>query len=447
MGARGLAFPAVKTLRLGCGMLGLALVLATACGDSPSDPGPQTDTLGNAGASSGSSAGTSGGASSGGASSGQAPGPEGPVSKAKALTRKLGGAHADHFLVGLGNDGTDSGNDPAYNLGVTLDLHYHYLSGLSTTGGWATWNKNPDYVVKRIRESKARGVVPMFTVYQIAAKGEANMSVLVDEAFMTAYFKDYAQALAGIAAEGGPVVLHIEPDFWGFAGQRSLNVGGLSKVPAKVSSKAPECASLPNDVTGFGKCLIAMARTRAPNAIVGHHASPFGTNMGALLNADPKFDVVADAKKLAAQARELGFTQGDLFVIDGLDRDAGCYEVGYSAAGETVCSKSPNAYWDETNVKLPNFKQFFTWAKTISTELDMPFLIWQIPFGEPSATPGTPGKWRDNRTKYFFEHTNEIVDAGGVGAVWGSGAPGQTPMSNGYKNGVKAYFAKPFALP
>src|SRR5262245_21959242 len=70
-----------------------------------------------------------------------------------------------NFLVGVANDGTNDGNDPAYNLGVTLDLHYHYLVGLSTEGGWPTWNSNPDYAGKRIREARARGVVPMFTQY------------------------------------------------------------------------------------------------------------------------------------------------------------------------------------------------------------------------------------------------------------------------------------------
>lgn len=423
------------------------LVALVACSDSGSGDAAGDGAGTNGGTSSGASSGgaSSGGASSGGASSGGHG--ESPPSKAKAITRALGGSHADHFLVGLGNDGTDDGNDPAYKLGVTLDLHYHYLNGLSTEGGWPTWNKNPDYVQKRIREAKKNGVIPMFTFYEMAAHGEADMSVLVDEAFMTTLFKDYAQALAGIAGEGGPVVLHLEPDFWGFAGQKSIKAGGLSKIPAHVTQRAPECASLPNDVTGVAKCMIAMARTRAPNAILGLHASPFGTNMGALLNADPKFDVVADAKLLASQAKQMGFDTADIFVIDGLDRDAGCYETGYSVGGQTVCTKTPNAYWDETNVKLPNFKQFFTWAHTLSTELGLPFLIWQIPFGEPGTTPGTPGKWRDNRTKYFFEHTDEIVAAGGMGAVWGSGAQGQTPLSNGYKNGVKSFFAAPLMLP
>jgi hypothetical protein len=32
-----------------------------------------------------------------------------------------------------------------------------------------------------------------------------------------------------------------------------------------------------------------------------------------------------------------------------------------------------------------------------------------------------------------------------VGAAWGSGAPGQTYLSNGFKTGA-AYFASPFPL-
>src|SRR5258706_7401241 len=68
----------------------------------------------------------------------------------KGFANKLGRTHAGHFLVGMGNDGTNDGNDPAYNLGVTLDLHDHYLVGLSTERGWPTSNSNPDYAGKPI---------------------------------------------------------------------------------------------------------------------------------------------------------------------------------------------------------------------------------------------------------------------------------------------------------
>jgi hypothetical protein len=299
--------------------------------------------------------------------------PTATPSKAAALTAKLGPSHAGHFLVGMGQDSGD-----AFTLGVTFDMRYHYLTGISSEGGWPSWQKSPDYAQEKIRQAKAHGVVPMLTLYQLAAHGDGNPSVLTDDAFLATFFKDYALLLADIAGEGGPVILHLEPDFWGYAGQWSLERGGMANVTAHVSGRAPECAGLPNDVTGLAKCMLAMARSRAPNAIVGFHASPFGTNQGALMNTNPSFDVVADATKLAAQCKQMGFDAADLFMIDGLDRDAGCYEAGYATGGETVCGVSGGHYWDETNTKLPHFRQFFTWAKTISDALKLPFMIWQI---------------------------------------------------------------------
>jgi hypothetical protein len=78
-------------------------------------------------------------------------------------------------------------------------------------------------------------------------------------------------------------------------------------------------------------------------------------------------------------------------------------------------------------------------------------LWWQTPFGVPSATPGgTAGKYRDNRVKYIFEHTDEFVAAGGLGVVFGGGAGNQTTYtsdSGQFKAAVTKYFASPVPLP
>src|SRR5476651_1650014 len=123
------------------------------------------------------------------------------LDKMHSLTGKLGAAHTGHFLIGMGNDGTNSGDDPAYHLGATLDLHYSYLVGLSSEGGWPTWNSNPDYAGKRINESKAHSIVPMLTYYCMAAHGDGNVAGGVQNSgYMQVWFKDYAQMLASANA-------------------------------------------------------------------------------------------------------------------------------------------------------------------------------------------------------------------------------------------------------
>jgi hypothetical protein len=367
-----------------------------------------------------------------------------------AFAQKLG---RSHFLVGMGNDGTNSGDDPAYHFGPTLDLHDHYLTGLSTSGGWTTWNSNPDYAGKRINEAVSHGVAPMLTFYCMTAAGENMLPQSIgDSTYMTTYWKDYAQLLSTTAAANTPVLLHIEPDFWGYLQQASITAGSIDGVPAKVSvSNAAECAGLPETVVGFGKCLVAMAHARAPKALIGFHASSWSSNMDVTENSNASLDVNAEAQKTVTFLKAVGGADADFIATDLLDRDAGCYEVGYSdGMGNKICGVRPGLYWDESNAKIPNFHQAWTWAQAIAEGLDLPMVWWQIPFGSPSSTPGgTPGHFRDNRVHYLFGHIAELVGAHGVGIAFGTGAGGQTDWTTDndeFKNAVVAYFANPVGL-
>jgi hypothetical protein len=372
------------------------------------------------------------------------------ISSAAGFAAALGSAHSGHFLVGMGNDGTDSGDDPAYALGVTLDLHYQYLVGLSTDGGWTTYNSNPDYASIRIQQCKSHGVIPMFAYYAMADAGDGNLTGSVQDAtYMTTYYKDFITLLSDVAAAGSPVVILHEPDFWGYNEQLSITNGGADKVPAQVAvSGAPECSGQPETIVGFAQCLLRLTRSRAPTALLGFHASSWGSGTDIEANTDPSFDVAGEAAKTVAFFKAIGADQTDFVSTDMLDRDAGCYEV----AG-TNCGSTPRTgvYWDETNATLPDFHQELTWATAITKGLGVPMIWWQLPFGVPSTTPGgTPGHYRDNRVDYLFAHFDEYVAAGGVGAVWGTGDSGQTDVTTDgaeYQNAATAYFKAPTALP
>jgi hypothetical protein len=108
-------------------------------------------------------------------------------------------------------------------------------------------------------------------------------------------------------------------------------------------------------------------------------------------------------------------------------------------------------YWDESNQTSPNFHDHLTWIGGIHQGLNLPVVWWQVPFGVPSTTPGgTAGHYRDNRVHYIFAHTSEFIAAGGVGAVFGTGANNQTDITTDggqFKNAVATYFANPTALP
>jgi hypothetical protein len=353
------------------------------------------------------------------------------TSTAAELAKKLG--KPPNFLIGMGNDlANDHNMDGAYTLGTPLDLHYAYLVGLPGEGGWPDWNAGGTFVNILTDTADSKGVTPMFTMYGMAAHGEANSATLIDDKYMKAYWDSMKLVYQRIAVFGKPAIVHFEPDFWGFVEQQSKE--DPTSLPVHVKANAPDCAELSDNIVGMGNCLIALARKYAPKALVGFHASQWASG-------DPKA-IVAFLKKIGADKADLVFT-------DILDRDAGCFE----AHTDPNCQRSDGSgmYWDETNAKSPNFHEFFAWSKTISSGVGRPMIWWQVPFGVPSAAPGgTSGHYRDNRVHYIFSHIPELVAAGGLGVAFGVGAANQTYIDTDggqFKGAVAEYYKHPVALP
>lgn len=351
----------------------------------------------------------------------------GGLESAKQVAQHLG---RSHFLIGMGNDlNNDHNLDGAYTLGVTLDLHYAYLVGLPGQGGWPDWNADGTFVNILTDSAKSHGVAPMFTLYSMASAGEGNLAALTDAGFMGLYWSAAKLMFERLGVFGEPAVVHFEPDFWGIAQQGQADP---TQQAVLVGSVMPDCADQPENMVGMGQCLIGLARQYAPETLVGFHASRWA-------NPDPQ--VVAD------YLTRIGAGMADIVVTETLDRDAGCFEVG----NDPNCTRNDGPwYWDETNQTSPNFHEHLAWAKAISDGVGKPILWWQMPFGVPHGTPGgSPGAYRDNRVKYLFEHVDEFVAAGGVGAVFGVGAANQTYIdSDGgqFQNAVTKYFSDPYQL-
>ena len=401
--------------RLGWGAL-LGLLLSTSCGSSNA-PAAGASNLDSGGASSAGGAGNPGTVIS---------------TTAAQLARQLG--KPANFLIGMGNDlNDDHSMDGAYLLGSTLDLHYAYLSAYKNMdgswGSWKDWNPDGSFVNVLSDSADAKGVTPMYTLYAMAAYGDGNLSGLTDATFQKGYWGDVKLLFQRIAIFGKPAVVHFEPDFWAYAEQRAHE--DPTSVAVSLHQGAPDCADLSEDLVGMGHCLVRLARTYAPLAVVGFHASQWAGS--------------ADAT--AAFLKKVGGDQTDVVFADLLDRDAGCFE----AATDPACMRGGTFYWDESNTTSPNFHDYLAWSKAIVTGLGRPMVWWQIPFGVPSDTPGgTSGHYRDNRVHYLFSHVQEFVDAGGLGAVFGTGAGNQTdPTTDGgqFKTAVAGYYAHPLALP
>jgi hypothetical protein len=366
----------------------------------------------------------------------------------------------DHLLVGGAMQAATAAMAP-------FDLQYVYISGGvadgsgpctscmtgCTAGGttcassgpgcawWGCWQYDvppPGDYVRTFASTLAMATppqIPMITYYQLLQSSgvtegapEVN-SAANDAAFMARYFADWRFLLKQIG--GGVALLHVEPDFWGYAEQISEDATSL---PAAVASANPtDCASLPNTIAGMGQCMIAMTRTYAPHALIGLHASTWSTNMDISLNTSASLDVATQAQKTAAFLSACGESKADFVVVETSDRDAGYYQ--------TV--EMRQTWWDATNATLPDFHQDFAWVTALTEALSEPALWWQTPLGN-AAQNNTTNHYQDNRVDYFLAHMNELAAAHGVGAAFGAGDGNQTtPESDGgnFVTLAKAYFS------
>ncbi len=350
------------------------------------------------------------------------------TTSAATIAIKLRGK--SNFLIGMGNDlAGDHTKDGVYTLGPTLDLHYAYLVGLPGSGGWPDWNAGGSFVNLIGDVAVKKGVTPMYTLYAMAAWGDGNTATVTDDAFMKPYWDGAKLLFQRVALLGKPAVVHLEPDWWGYAQQFAK--GDPKKMPVHVTKHAPDCAGLPDDVSGMARCLIKLARTYAPTAVIGFGVSEWG----------------GDTASVVAWHKALGATEADIAVLETLDRDAGCFEAGT----DPNCKRGGSFYWDETNTKSPNPHEALVFAKAVHDGLGKPLLWWQTPFGVPSTTAGgTAGHYRDNRVHYMFAHIDEFIAAGGLGITFGTGAGNQTYIDTDggqFKTAVTKYFSAPTPLP
>ncbi|KQV88039.1 hypothetical protein ASC91_14355 [Pelomonas sp. Root1237] len=315
---------------------------------------------------------------------------------------------------------------------IQPDIIDTYLVGTGP-GSWPYWN-SPDgaYVTYVSAADRAIGAVPLFTLFQMAADGEADMIPVNDAAFMTKYWSQVKLMYQKIAATGQPALVNLEPDFWGFVQAKSG--GDPTKVPARVSFVA-ECAGQPDTTVGVAGCLLALGRTYAPNAKFGFPPSFWG----------------GDATSVGNFMLKVGADKADFIVAQTSDRDAGCFEVA-SPVAECAGRGNGPFYLDENNITTPNYSQELAkWSATRSILGNLPILFWQTPMGVPSAAPGgTPGHYRDNHVHYMLTHAAQYTAIGVFAIVFSPGGSTSATITTDdgqFARLFKDYLASPAPFP
>src|SRR5262249_40985966 len=99
-------------------------------------------------------------------------------------------------------------------------------------------------------------------------------------ATMQAYWADLKLFFQRAGAyQNTRVILHVEPDLWGYI-QQKAGSDNAATIEAKVGSTGvAELAGLPDNAAGFAQGIVRLRDKYAPNVLLGYHVSVWGTNV------------------------------------------------------------------------------------------------------------------------------------------------------------------------
>ncbi len=283
---------------------------------------------------------------------------------------------------------------------------------MNTGQGWATWNPGGSFASMYVQESWANGEIPVLTYYmdlqsnpQGGDEAQTDLAHLRDPQLMQAYWQDVRLLFQRVRGTK-PVVVHVEPDLWGYLEQ--ANAVALASA--------------------FAKQWVSLRNSLAPNVILAYHMSGFGTKHDIVYEDPPDATVRAYATESAKFYLAL-HAKFDLSFEDYSDRDAGFYEKiqGNAKTWFTPADFHRHLLYGATFVKLAGLRM----------------AAWQIPLGNTlmSAMDDTWGHFQDNRVQWLLgdggrAHLRAYVNAGYVGFLFGGGADGTTCACDGRHDGV-----------
>jgi hypothetical protein len=325
------------------------------------------------------------------------------------------------FQLGL-TDGP--GGAAALRKSAPFGFRYQYLAGGVNTGqGWATWNASGSFVSMYVADSAANGIVPVFSYYMLlqskpGGKDEAaaDLGNLRNPETMAAYWSDL-ELFFRRARGPTTVVLHVEPDLWGYAEQAARGDDARTVPVVGVGS-----------VASFAKRVVAVRDRLAPNVLLAWHLSIWGTNEDILYSKPSLPHVDGLAVRSARFYRSLG-ADFDIVFTDALDRDA--------AFDTKIRGDGGKSWWTAGDYRR-NVRYLATFSRAAAKRV----VIWQIPLGNTimRAQDNTWGHFQDNHVQTLLGPSRAwlraYAQAGVVAFLFGGGADGTTCACDARKDGV-----------
>jgi hypothetical protein len=306
------------------------------------------------------------------------------------------------------------------------------------TSGQEITNKNK-YAKANWPNSAGTALIWEFTWYSGAQLGEAQGALekqysgtdghadpkggINNGPLLKGYMDDYRFFLKKIGTSQN--IIHLEPDFWGFIRvQSGDHPNDPHYVPAQVqAANSTDCGSEENSAAGLASCLIKMARTYAPNSVVGLHLTCWDWYEDDTATRGPK--------ACTKYYQGLGAGKGDFVATDVTDRDS-AWAVRNVAGGQSYV-------WDDAK-----WGKYVAMLKMVTEAIGKPVELWQVPLGNANMT-NWDNHWQDNKVWYIFNRMNDLANAHVVSIQFGAGESHQTYLGSdgGYMlDYAKSYYAQ-----
>jgi hypothetical protein len=346
--------------------------------------------------------------------------------------------------------GMFSGPGEARAMGVTapFGFRYQYLAGGANTGnGWATWGPDGSFVTEYVKNSDEQKMTSVFTYYMLTqsapgrgsgpSEAEAVRLNVSNVETMRAYFQDLRHFFQRAAPfKDRTIVLHLEPDLWGFLHQRIKSDDAKQVSMVVGSSGLPDLADLPDDLSGFAQAIVRLRDQTAPNVMLGYHVSSWGTGTDLFVSNASDATVDEVARREAAFYRSLGVSF-DLVFAEFSDRDAAFKQHVYGDKGRS--------WWD-----ADDFTRHVRFLSRYTELTERRIVLWQIPYGNTRmrAMDNTWNHFQDTRVEWLLDDPGRVhlgdyvralgdyVRAGVIAFLFGRGADGATNASDSAADGV-----------
>jgi hypothetical protein len=348
-------------------------------------------------------------------------------------------AVGSNFLLGLSN----LPGDYAWQKqsGLPWAARYTYLTGgANTANNWTNWNSPAgQYATYYLNDSAASNCLPVFTYYQILAANPRSYDETLpsyavkfqDMACMKAYYADFKLLMDKCRAFNRPVVIHVEPDTWGYMMMTKISP---AQYPVRVATSGhPDAVGLANNAVGFSQMLVRLRDRYAPKVVLALHASAWSAGTDVTLNTNTAYDIRANAYRTGDWLNALG-AGWNLIFVDVADRDAAYKQI----------VRGQNTWWDESDKILPNFEQVARWIGFLNRRTNRRIIVWQIPLGNTKmrSCNNSWGHYQDNRVQYFLDaaygqtHLSKWAQMGVIGLLYGRGDTNTTTNTNAANDGI-----------